>query len=128
MKHLFKLSFILTSFIFLNCSSRVGTAAKNNFEFHNDKESVILEIPTGNQFLELNKETRVNIKVNNIDPKTLDFSGQGIRFSPIQDLPNTISLEIKPTEESINDGKFSLMFSYPTADKIISDKFLIPIK
>lgn len=126
--NLLKLSFALFLFNCLNCSSQITTSSKQDFEFHNGKESIVLEISTGNQYLELDNETRVKIKLENIDPKTLSFSGQGIRFSPVQDSSQAILLEIKPTTESLEDGKLSLMLSYPSGDENIIHRFIIPVR
>lgn len=97
---------ISTLLVCLTCSSQITTTPKQDFEFHYEKESIVLEITTGKSFLELDKETTVKIKLENIDPKTLSSSGQGIKFSKNQDSNQAVSLDIKPTGETIEDDKY----------------------
>lgn len=122
MKKIFICFFILFSSVIL-------AQEKSNLVFKESKYSVKIELENGNDFIELDKENKVQIITKNIDPVNMMFSGIGVKIANKTSTKNNTNLIIKPNKESIKDGFYILNISFRgNKGRLYTSQFLIRIK
>ncbi|MBC5834769.1 hypothetical protein G6N05_09880 [Flavobacterium sp. F372] len=122
MKKIFICFFILLSTAFF-------AQDKSNLVF---KESIyIVEIKTenGKNFLDLDKENKIQIVTKNIDPVNLSCIGQNLKRNKLSNDKNATNWTIKPSKEGLKEGVYSLMITFRgKKGKLFHHEFLIPVK
>ncbi len=122
MKKIFTCFFILFSSVIL-------AQEKSNLVFEKSIYSVKIELENGNDFIELDKENKVQIVTKNIDPVNMMFSGIGVKIANRTNAKNNTNLIIKPNKESVKDGYYILNISFRgNKGRLYSNQFLIRIK
>lgn len=122
MKKIFICFFILFSSVIL-------AQEKSNLVFEESIYSVKIELENGNDFIELDKENKVQIITKNIDPVNMMFSGIGVKIANKTNVKNKTNLIIKPNKESIKDGYYILNISFRgNKGRLYTNQFFIRIK
>jgi hypothetical protein len=122
MKKIFICFFILFSSVIL-------AQEKSNLVFEESIYSVKIELENGNDFIELDKENKVQIITKNIDPVNMMFSGIGVKIANKTNVKNNINLIIKPNKESVKDGYYILNISFRgNKGRLYTNQFFIRIK
>ncbi len=122
MKKIFICFFILFSSVIL-------AQEKSNLVFEESIYSVKIELENGNDFIELDKENKVQIITKNIDPVNMMFSGIGVKIANKTNTKNNTNLIIKPNKESVKDGFYILNISFRgNKGRLYTNQFLIRIK
>lgn len=122
MKKIFICFFILFSSVIL-------AQEKSNLVFEESIYSVKIELENGNDFIELDKENKVQIITKNIDPVNMMFSGIGVKIANETNVKNKTNLIIKPNKESAKDGYYILNISFRgNKGRLYTNQFFIRIK
>lgn len=122
MKKIFICFFVLFSSVIL-------AQEKSNLVFEESIYSVKIELENGNDFIELDKENKVQIITKNIDPVNMMFSGIGVKIANKTNAKNETNLIIKPNKESVKDGHYILNISFRgNKGRLYTKQFFIRIK
>lgn len=122
MKKIFICFFILFSTVIL-------AQEKSNLVFEESIYSVKIELENGNDFIELDKENKVQIITKNFDPVNMMVSGSGVKIANETNVKNKTNLIIKPNKESVKDGYYILNISFRgNKGRLYSNQFFIRIK
>ena len=115
--------------LFYDCSPKLKSGREENFIFINGKESVKLEILTGNKFIQSGVATNIKVITENIKVENLAFGGPGLRFVKNEyKFENEMTLEVNFNKENFDSGIYTLWVSYKSDGKSVSHTFLIPVK
>ncbi|WP_329805565.1 hypothetical protein [Flavobacterium facile] len=122
MKKIFICFFILLSTVLF-------AQNKSNLVFEESIYSVEIQIENGKDFLELDKENKIQIITKNIDPSNFACSGRDLRRGDFSNRINITSWIATVSNEGLKDGKYSLTIRFKgKRGKIFQHQFLIPVK
>jgi phage anti-repressor protein len=105
--------------------------AQNNEElfFEESIYSVEIQIENGKNYLELDKENKIQIVTKNIDPVNFACSGRDLRRGDFSNRINITSWIATVSNEGLKDGKYSLTIRFKgKRGKLFQHQFLIPVK
>lgn len=123
------LLFLLLANLTINCSSKVKLSSSDDLVFSNGKEKIELKILTGENYLEDNKVNDIKVILKNINPKTMSFSGYGIKYSKDKTkYKNQVLLEIEPNKTVMKSDTLKIIVSYKKEQNITYHEFKIPVK
>ena len=122
MKSLTVLLFLFTTSLFYS--------QEGNFVIKDKKASITLTLENNATAIELHKETKFTISVENMDIKKSAVIGRGIRIlyneKAIQEnyMPCITTID----EQAVVDGHYKILFSYRENGENKTYTFLIPVK
>lgn len=114
---------------FILLSTALFAQDKSNLVFVESIYSVEIQIENGKDFLELDKENKIQIVTKNIESVNLSAIGKNIRIIKATTEKNLSNWTIKPTKEGLKEGFYSLMITFRgKKGKLFHHEFLIPVK
>lgn len=103
---------------------------EGNFVIKDKKASITLTLENNSKAIELNKETKFSISVENMDIKKSAVIGRGIRIlyneKALQE--NYMQCITTIDEQAVVDGNYKILFSYRENGESKMYTFLIPVK
>lgn len=105
--------------------------AQNNDElfFEDGNYSVKIQIENGKDFLELDKESKIQIITKNINPVNVRCSGYSLKLEKTSDDNKTTYWTLTPVKEKLKNEKYSLTIRFKgKKGKLFQHQFLIPVK
>lgn len=122
MKKIFICFFILFSSVLL-------AQEKNTLVFKESIYTVEVKIDNGKDFLELDKENKIQIITKNINPVNMNCTGKNLKRGELSTTKNITNLSATINKETIKDEKYSLKIAFRgKKGKLFQHEFLIPIK
>ena len=122
MKKIFICFFILLSTAFF-------AQNKSNLVFEESIYSVEILIENGKDFLELDKENKIQIVTKNIDPVNLMCSGRNLKRGELSTDKNITNWNLTVIKDGLIDEKYSLSITFRgKKGKLFTHQFLLPVK
>jgi hypothetical protein len=97
---------------FLLLSTALFAQDKSNLVFVESIYSVEIQIENGKNFLELDKENKIQIVTKNIDPSNFACSGRDLRRGDFSNRINITSWIATANNEDLKNGKYSLTIRF----------------
>ena len=105
------------------------TNAQNNNDliFKDGNQTIKIEFETKQPYLELNKNTKFIVSVENIELQKTSIIGRGIRILGSNNKTN-FECSVLVDENGLENGKFKMRLIYYNKDELKTHIFIIPVK
>lgn len=102
---------------------------KNNLVYKESIYSVEILIENGKDYLELDKENKIQIVTKKIQPINMSCIGQNLKKGKRSTYKNNSNWTLIVNKENLKDGKYSLLVNFRgKKGKLFTHEFLIPIQ
>lgn len=102
---------------------------KSTLIFEESIYSVEIQIENGKDFLELNKENKIQIVTKHIEPVNMSFIGQNLKRGELSNDKNVTNMTVTINKEALKEEKYALIIAFRgRTGKLFQHKFLIPVK
>ncbi len=105
--------------------------AQNNDElfFEEGIYSIKIEIDNGKNFLELDKENKIQVITKNIEPVNIMYNGRNLKRGELSSNKNITNLSLTVIKDGLKDEKYALIIAFRgKRGKLFQHQFLIPVK
>ena len=99
----------------------------NNLIFKDGNQTIKIEFETKQPYLELNKNTKFIVSVENIELQKTSIIGRGIRILGSNNKTN-FECSVLVDKNGVENGNFKMRIIYYNEDKLKTHIFIIPVK
>jgi hypothetical protein len=116
-------------YLLVLCSSVLLAQNKKTLAFKESIYSVEIQIENGKDFLELNKENKIQIVTKHIEPVNMVCTGQNLKRGELSTDKNVTNMTVTINKEALLEGKYALAIAFRgRKGKLFQHEFLIPVK
>ena len=102
---------------------------KNTLVFKESIYTLEIKIENDKNFLEVDKENKIQIVTKNIDPVNMVCTGQNLKRGELSNDKNVSNMTVTINKEALKEEKYSLVIAFRgRKGKLFQHKFLIPVK
>ena len=102
---------------------------KNTLVFEEGIYSIEIKMENGKDFLEVDKENKIQIVTKQIEPVNMSCIGQNLKRSKLSNDKNVTNWTLSIHKEALKEEKYSLVIAFRgRKGKLFQHEFLIPVK
>ena len=115
--------------LFFLFSSVLLAQDKNTLVFEEGIYSIEIKMENGKDFLEVDKENKIQIVTKQIEPVNMSCIGQNLKRSKLSNDKNVTNWTLSIHKEALKEEKYSLVIAFRgRKGKLFQHEFLIPVK
>ena len=115
--------------LFVLFSSVLLAQDKNTLVFEEGIYSIEIKMENGKDFLEVDKENKIQIVTKQIEPVNMSCIGQNLKRSKLSNDKNVTNWTLSIHKEALKEEKYSLVIAFRgRKGKLFQHEFLIPVK